>query len=196
MPPRPRAHQHAGAQFFADQGLGNQRHAHARHGGSNQHRVEETHAEFRFGDGQWPGQEVTYLFGRKLVVVCSPKLLAGQAAGTPADVLSKHLLVHAHAPGHWDELWQACRLDALPRGEGRSVWGFYALVIQAAVAGIGVAIVPRELVADEIATGLLTQPLGLGCHSRLGYYFVHRRPRGEWAALSTMSEWPLSQCNA
>jgi len=151
--------------------------------------------EFRFGTGHWPGSAVSYLFGRSVVLVVSPRMLASHSVTRPQAVFHMPRLVHADVDEHW---------QTFARQEGACVdhpvrtvrCGYYSLLIQAAVAGMGAALVPRMFVSQELAAGVLVNPLGLALTSRLGYYFVRPAvPAGDsGVALQRFASWLALQC--
>lgn len=132
--------------------------------------AQATDAEFCFGAGYWPGRCATYLFGHDVVLVASPQLLLSRGVLTPLDALTMPRLVHRDVPEHWRSFTRMHGQAPEPAQTVRL--GYYSLLIQSAVVGLGVALVPRMLVTEELASGVLVNPLGLGLRSRLGYYFV------------------------
>ncbi|KAF1044092.1 MAG: hypothetical protein GAK38_03711 [Xylophilus sp.] len=63
---------------------------------------------------------------------------------------------------------------------------------RAVMAGMGLALVPRCLVADEIANGLVAEPLP-GYRSTLGCWFCHPEGRAPVPALGCFRDWLLAQ---
>lgn len=151
--------------------------------------------EFRFGAGCWPGFSSSYLFGKSVVLVASPLLLSSARVEQPADLLRLPRLVHQDVAEHWQAF--ARQHGASADDAARTVrFGYYSLLIQAAVSGVGVALVPRVFVREELDAGVLGNPLGLGLKSRLGYYFVRpaARPGNEPPGLQRFASWLALQC--
>jgi DNA-binding transcriptional LysR family regulator len=67
------------------------------------------------------------------------------------------------------------------------------LVIRAAIGGQGLALVPRSLIPDELASGQLINPLGLGFASRNSYWLTTHADRPLHAGLATLREWVLQE---
>ncbi|MDN7820129.1 transcriptional regulator GcvA [Burkholderia vietnamiensis] len=89
--------------------------------------------------------------------VCAPKLLDSRQLRTPADLAGFTLLHAATYPGMWPEwLAAAGHADLAPR-HSLTLEHFY-LTLQGALDGLGVAMGPIALVADDIAEGRLVQP--------------------------------------
>lgn len=106
-----------------------------------------------------PDSHVTPLFEEAIGPVCRPdKVEAFFDEGmVPSPSLQLHTQTRPHA---WQD-WYRLTGSALPlrKAEGRSYEHFY-FSLQAAVAGLGVAIGPWHLVQEDIANGLLCAPLG------------------------------------
>ena len=91
--------------------------------------------------------------------VCAPAYPGARRMRTVADLSRARLMVSRTRPGAWTD-WLYCvgqPRDAI--GVTESFEHFY-LLIQAAKCGLGVANVPRMLVADDLDNGALVAPLG------------------------------------
>lgn len=158
--------------------------------------TEEPDAEFRYGEGAWPGYMADYLFGREILLVAAPSFLARFGnIQSAADVARHTLLQHFQTPAIWSEFAQAQGL----RGENPARitrYGFYGVMIRAAVAGLGVALIPRAFVAEELASGHLVNPSGLSVRSRAGYYLVLPENRPPRSGLIAFREWLLDEAQA
>ncbi|HDR9758283.1 TPA: transcriptional regulator GcvA [Burkholderia cepacia] len=89
--------------------------------------------------------------------VCAPKLLEGRPLHTPADLAGFTLLHAATYPGMWPEWLAAAGHPNLVPRQSLTLEHFY-LTLQGALDGLGVAMGPIALVADDIAEGRLVQP--------------------------------------
>lgn len=127
--------------------------------------VDMTHGEadigIRCGDGHWPGLEATHLRAEAIVVVCSPSLLP---AGGVIDLawLARQTLLHDMTaaglgviPG-WREWADRVGGASLQTSGGMQI-NASAAIIQATVAGQGVALARLALVEREIADGRLVR---------------------------------------
>lgn len=147
---------------------------------------------FRFGAGDWPGWRADYFFGRDVLLVAAPALME-RCGGVRrlADIGRCRLLVHQQTPLHWDA-FAAAHPGAHPPAEQTQL-SYYALVIRGAIGGQGLALVPRVLIARELAAGELVNPLGLGFTARNCYWLTtpQRRPHDEATAL--FRDWALAE---
>ncbi|KUY85681.1 LysR substrate-binding domain-containing protein [Burkholderia sp. RF4-BP95] len=152
-------------------------------------------AAIRYGDGAWEGVRCDYLDGRTFVPVCSGEFATRHALRTPADTAAAPRLVHEQAEIAWS-LWverhRVARMNALagPRFEQ------YSVLIQAAQAGLGLALVPRFLIVDTLASGALVEPFDAPVDvDAQGHYLCYAPERLETsAALRRFREWMLDEC--
>lgn len=146
---------------------------------------------FQFGTGAWPGWRADYFFGRDVALVAAPAALErGGGLRGLADIRRYRLLIHQQTPLHWEEFAEAHPGVTLPP-EQKTQLSYYALVIRAAIAGQGLALVPRVLIARELQSGELVNPLNLGFSGRNCYWLTtpERRPRVDATAL--FCDWAL-----
>ena len=130
----------------------------------------------RFGLGVYPDLHCVFLTDDEAFPVCSPGLLTGSNPLGRAEDLESHTLLHdsvshdEEAP-HWVVWLRAAGLEGIDarRGPGYSD---SAMVLQAAVAGQGVAIGRRVLAIDDLLAGHLVQPFGPVIPTRFSYYVV------------------------
>ena len=114
----------------------------------------------------------------RLSVVCAPSLIAGRKRPrSPQDLLRHPLLTsHSHNPFEWPA-W--ARLTGVDLGGAQNVpLHDYNIVIEAALAGQGIAMGRRRMIAAQLASGALVEALpGLALDDpRIGWWLV--TPRG------------------
>lgn len=146
----------------------------------------------RHGLGSYPGLEVTRLMAPVLVPVACPGLIAGDALDTPQQCLD-HPLLHDSDRADWS-LWLAAHGVA---EDSRAVRGTAFeddfLLIRAAQAGQGLALVPLEYAREEIAAGRLVQVLDKPWPARFAYYVVTRAQAQERPEVRAFVEWVLEE---
>jgi LysR family glycine cleavage system transcriptional activator/LysR family transcriptional regulator of beta-lactamase len=146
------------------------------------------------GDGQWPGYEAERLFSSSLQPVCAPRL-AAELRG-PADLAGATLLHVSHWGEDWPR-WLAAAGVADPAAasgiRGLS-FGSYAMTLQAAIDGVGVALAPRLYILDDIAAGRLATPFGPAVPMVLSWYLVYRASRREDAGFGPFRDWLYAVC--
>lgn len=110
----------------------------------------------------WPtGWQVRPLATERIGPVLSPRHPRyARLRQAPATVLLEEALLHtASRPQAWQRWAEACDLPAGRLRQGQGFAHLYYL-LEAAVAGLGVAIAPEPLVSDDLAAGRLEAPWG------------------------------------
>jgi len=154
-------------------------------------------AWIRVGGQGWPaGIAAQYLVGHELVPICRPQDLHGpHAIGGPADLLARPLLFHTHYPGNWAHWFAAAGCVHGPLTPAAD-FDQVALLVQAVIAGLGVAVVQRCLVGSELAAGRIAIALDLPVHTGRGYHLCHATGRPAHPGLAALREWLLAQAAA
>ncbi|WP_066565568.1 transcriptional regulator GcvA [Snodgrassella sp. CFCC 13594] len=126
----------------------------------------------RHGSGIYPGLQTELLMDDPLIPVCSPQLLApNNGVNCAADLLQLPLL-HDEQREDW-RLWlKAMNVDTEHARSG-PVFTNSNGVIQAALAGCGVALVRQALVVRELSRQQLLVPLPAPIAATLAYYLVY-----------------------
>lgn len=110
----------------------------------------------RFGGGHYPGLHVVQLFQPKDIVVCSPSLLKrGPPIRTFAD-LKHHTLLHDDSHRAWIRWLDATGVKGINPRQG-IICGDRNSMLQAALAGQGVALASAVFAEGELAAGRLVK---------------------------------------
>ncbi|HEX7124766.1 MAG TPA: LysR substrate-binding domain-containing protein, partial [Thermodesulfobacteriota bacterium] len=119
-------------------------------------------------------------------------LASGPPLRAPGD-LANHVLLHtATRPHAWPDWLAAVGLDGLvPRAE--LSYGHFFMTLQAAGEGRGIAMVPRVLVAGDLAVGNLVVPIDIPVRSEGGYYLLYRAKHADVPKVRLFREWILAQ---
>jgi DNA-binding transcriptional LysR family regulator len=137
-------------------------------------------AALHFDHPAWAGMLRDTLFGEELVPICSPKLTGGRTFASLSDISNFVLL---HKRGRWDgwrNLFLHAGLDHLnPAGGIR--YDLFTMIIEAARAGLGIGLVPRLYVAQEIQRGELLIPFEVRLPEEKTYCLIYpERKIGSW----------------
>ncbi|HVC51417.1 MAG TPA: transcriptional regulator GcvA [Stellaceae bacterium] len=136
---------------------------------------EDIDAAIRLG-ADWPDLNADYLFGSAMFPVCSPELLAHHPLDKPRD-LAKHTLLHVcGAPGDWPLWLAAARAPEVAADRGAS-FDTYALAMEAASHGCGVAMALSAFVQEDLASGRLVAPFSLRVEHSEAWYFLWPKAR-------------------
>lgn len=147
----------------------------------------------RFGHGDWADAIIDPLMSEEIQVVCSPALMTGDHPIDSFDALRRHRLIrHSTRPNGWDHWFRSVGAQRQDLQWGPSLEHFF-MIIQAAVAGLGVALLPSFLVEDEIRSGALVAPFPVRVSGPGSYYLVTSAAKAELTRVKVFREWILSQ---
>jgi LysR family glycine cleavage system transcriptional activator len=147
----------------------------------------------RFGAGHWPGLTATRLFTEQLAPVCSPMLATTEKPlDNPCD-LESHTLLHARLrPDDWRIWLNAVGLSNF-KVMNEQVYETRNFAIQAALDGLGVAVIDPSLAAGEIQSGRLIQPFRQTLTGENAYYLVYPQSREADPSIIALHGWLLDE---
>lgn len=149
-------------------------------------------AAIHYGAATWPEATHRKLFDERIIAVCSPDFLAQHPIAQPADLLPLPLLQLETRPMEW-QAWFA--RHALPGTAPRGmVFDQFATMMQAAMHGIGVALLPAFLAAPAFAEGRLVRAFGLAVAGGGSYWLVWPERRAGHAPLMAFADWLVAAC--
>jgi LysR family glycine cleavage system transcriptional activator len=162
---------------------------------------EDIDVAIRIGRGCYPGMHSELLMHEDYFPVCSPKLLSGSAPlKEPAD-LARHVLLHDQCgcvsclPDLIDwKNWLAAVGVTTINAERGLRYSFSHMTLQAAAAGLGVALASSALLADDLATGRLARPFGdLAVRSPYSFFIVCPEATADSEKVVLFRDWALSE---
>ncbi|OXI15810.1 LysR substrate-binding domain-containing protein [Burkholderia sp. AU15512] len=112
-------------------------------------------AAIHFEHPAWAGMHPRPLLEEVLVPVCSPALLAGAGTNPSLDALPR--LHRRQNPDAWQTYAQAAGVVLTNSAVGAR-YDLHSMLIEAALAGLGVALVPRLYIDAELEQGRLVAP--------------------------------------
>lgn len=141
-----------------------------------------------YGKPVWPGGVANFLC-TEIVVPVASRAMAGQQRDP--DLAAAPLLHMASRPRLWSQ-WFALH------GDGVEVWrgqrfDQFSMVIAAARAGLGVALLPTYLIEPELASGELVQLRDAPMQTENAYYVVLPEARQGHRAAACFQSWMLGQ---
>jgi DNA-binding transcriptional LysR family regulator len=135
----------------------------------------------------WPRQvAASYIVGREIVAVCAPALAKG--VRTASDLVALPALYHSNYQDNWS-LWARAVGVALPAKRRGTGFDLVMNLIEAARAGMGVAVVQQCMVEPDLASGRLVMPVPGTASTARGYYLCRRRSLGPHAAADLFAQW-------
>jgi LysR family glycine cleavage system transcriptional activator len=127
-----------------------------------------------------------------LLPVAAPGLVASRHVDTPADLLKLPLLHIQTRPRAW-AAWFAAAGVPLDGALPGTMYDQFATITQAALHGLGAALMPDYLVEQEVATGRLVALAPQAVEADGAYYLVWPRARTQDAALRLFRDWLSEQ---
>ena len=122
------------------------------------------------------------------IPVCSPDLLR-RLPLTEAGALRQHTLLHAATlPQVWPQWLEAAGVPGLEPQASVTLEHFY-LTLQAALDGLGVAMGPDRLIADDVAAGRLTCPFAGPALPARSYFSYVPEARADDPAVRAFCAW-------
>ncbi|MHC6223209.1 choline sulfate utilization transcriptional regulator [Pseudomonas sp. X10] len=144
-----------------------------------------------FGDGRFHQGESHWLFDEEVFPVCSPRLIHGKAMSPEALQRLPLLHLRGEQASRWFD-WAGVFRElglASPPAPGQLRFDNYTLLIQAAIAGQGVAIGWKHLVDALVDQGLLCRPMEGCLRSERGYYAVLPPRKRRSALIQRFVDW-------
>lgn len=143
--------------------------------------------------GDRPGWQCDYVLGREVAVICHPdRLHARRAAGRwrhPGELLEEPLISHANAPENWRHWFQAAGVEAAaPSGTRMDQ---VSIIVRAVMADMGIAVLQRCLIHEEIESGRVAVPFDLPISLRHGYILCSPDRYVDHPALVSFRLWLL-----
>jgi LysR family glycine cleavage system transcriptional activator len=143
--------------------------------------------EIRYGHGKWLNLCSDLLLHDMLTPLCSPALAAGGDLAKPADIL-EHTLIYSNRRTSWENWAAHCHLSGIDRAAKIQV-DRSTLALDAAIAGIGIALESILLANHMVKSGELVAPLKQYCISEEAYYLVYPKSHAKIERVSLFRSW-------
>lgn len=140
------------------------------------------------GEATWPGTEGLFLMREQLVAVCSPKLIAPRTTLSRTDWRRHTLLQLSTRPYAWRD-WLASRDMQIEGDMTGPRFELFSMLAEAAIQGMGIALMPRFLIDDELRRGILIEAAKHTYLSDRSYYLIYPERKSENTALTTFRGW-------
>ncbi|MGE4243372.1 LysR family transcriptional regulator [Ramlibacter sp.] len=146
--------------------------------------------------GGWPGTRADKLVDETMVVICSPRLWPRRRRPAPKDIAKLPLIQMTTRPHAWRQWFAAQGIEGAGDMKGDRM-ELFSMATQAALSGLGAALVPeffaaREIAAGELVTSAATAPFDSG----LAYFLVQPEGDARSPAFGVFREWLLAQAES
>ncbi len=152
-------------------------------------------AAIHYGTSIWPGAHTHHLMDEETVPVCSPSFKRRHNLRSPEDLKRTTLLHQSTRPEAWASWFHQHHVS-----ESRSVRGpmleQFAMVAQAAFAGLGVALLPKLLIEEELAAGKLTVLFSNSVKSPHAYYLAVPHCKTTSPLTLVFTQWLVREAHA
>ena len=162
--------------------------------------VDDVDIAIRYGSGIYPGLTSEHLLAERVFPVCAPQLLEN-AADHPLDLLRSQTLLHDDSPDQdktcpdWRMWLRAARISGVDWRRGPR-YNQSSMVLEAAVAGRGVALAKATLAAADLAAGRIVKLADIDQPVEFAYYLVYPAERRQSAKCNAFREWVSGQAKA
>lgn len=146
--------------------------------------MEAFDAALHYGAGVWPGTDSILLKNEQIVPVCAPDMARTDLQSLPL----LHIQTRPLAWPHWFEQHGIQSDDS-----NGTMYDQFSTITQAALHGLGVALMPDYLVEQDLATGKLVAPFGAPIEAQGAYYLVWPRNKSRDPALALFRDWLATQ---
>lgn len=150
-------------------------------------------------DGQAPGLTITPLIEETIFPVCAPSLLRGRPPLRRPDDLAWYPLLHdvtawrgSRDYGEWEHYLAATAAPLINVQRGYT-FNRNHLTMEAAIAGMGVAIARQTLITDELDTGTLIAPLEKRVATGMHYGIVYSAGALDDRRVKAVHDWLVEE---
>ncbi|WP_281270801.1 LysR substrate-binding domain-containing protein [Pelagibacterium lacus] len=156
--------------------------------------AERFDAMIYFGEGNAPDADHLKVFDEQLTACIAPALLAARPIAEPDDLAGQQLFQLETRPHAW-AAWFAGQGAQAPAISGM-MFDQFAPMVEAAIAGLGIALLPHYLAETEISNGRLTPILRPAVAGTGAYWLAWPRMRGSYRPLMAFREWLERECGS
>lgn len=140
----------------------------------------------------WPGMATDPLFDAGVIVVCTSEFRDRHCIRAVSDLSRAPLLQHRTIPDLWRDWFRSIDEGHPAPTEGLQL-DQIALVVEAALLGFGVAILPRFYAQQELAAGRLIVPFNTSSDLKMNYVLIYLPERRGSPLLQCFRQWLLEE---
>jgi LysR family transcriptional regulator, glycine cleavage system transcriptional activator len=149
-------------------------------------------AAIHYGSPNWPGAKLYHLMDEDIVPVCSPATEAEQRLRKPSDLVHATLLHQTTRVDAWKQWFQLVGVKNEYSLRGPRFEQF-TMLAQAAICDLGIALLPKFLIEDELASGKLVLLFKHSVRSSNSYYLAVPETKSTSIPTSAFTQWLIGQ---
>lgn len=149
-------------------------------------------AALHFGQPNWPGTVADFLFTEDVVAVCKPELIPSGFLTAAEDILNYPLLHLTSRPDCWHHWSENAQISTVNSKQGAH-YEYFSILISAACAGLGIALIPQFLITDELENKQLIIASNIPMNSDDGYYLVYPEDNLSSNSLKKFRSWLVEE---
>lgn len=149
-------------------------------------------ASLEFGEGLRSGLHNEFVLPLVLSPYAAPSWVAQHGKTLSAATPRTALVHHSTVPEAWREWLRLARIEGEPGVEGPR-YDLMSMAFNAAVAGLGVVLLPAFMADDAVAAGRLKRLSRRQWRSSRGYYLVFPEESAQLKALQVFRAWLLAE---
>lgn len=148
-------------------------------------------AAIHYGIPDWPEADHLRLLEEQVLPVCAPGFLANDTIAHPRDLLEYPLLQIQTRPQAWSQWFSSYGVQ--DQGLTGTIYDQFSTITQAAVHGLGIALLPDYLAQQDLQSGRLVAAYGTATRSLGSYYLVWPQKKSRNKSLKKFRDWLASQ---
>lgn len=148
-------------------------------------------AAIHYGSGDWRAAKHMKLFDERVTACAAPSFVRQHAIGAPGELKKLPLFQLEGRPAAWMS-WFEAHGEAPDRGHGM-MFDQFAPMTQAAIVGLGIALLPHYLAEAEIADGKLVPLFSTKVPGNGAYWLVWPEERCDYPPLKAFQCWLKTQ---
>jgi LysR family glycine cleavage system transcriptional activator len=154
---------------------------------------ENLHAAIHYGSPNWANTESTFLMKEQAIPVCSPDFLSAHSMKSAKDLVNVPLLHLSTRPSAWAKWFESNQLTLF--NHSGMLFEQISIISQAAISGLGVALLPKFLIQNELDRGELITVLDFKAQSNSGYYLITPSNKANYPPNVAFRDWLLRTIN-
>lgn len=147
------------------------------------------------GEAGWPGTESHFLMRENLIAVASPELIAPRQVLKADELGRMPLLQQSTRPHAWRHWFESAGVRS-PNDMAGPRYELFSMLTEAAIHGLGAALIPRFMVEDELERGRLVELVRHRYLSDRAYYLIHPQQSAERPTFIAFRDWLVAEAMA